>query len=41
MTVESAKCAQANAFIQAGIFHDYEFIEDNATFRINLNILLV
>ncbi|CAB4002681.1 Cell cycle checkpoint RAD1, partial [Paramuricea clavata] len=40
VTVESAKCVQANAFIQAGIFHEFHFREDSATFRINLNNLL-
>ncbi|XP_028401770.1 cell cycle checkpoint protein RAD1-like [Dendronephthya gigantea] len=40
VTVESAKCVQANAFIQAGIFHEFNFNEDCATFRINLDNLL-
>jgi len=41
VTVEDAKCVQANAFVQSGIFQEYIFKEDSATFRINLNILLV
>ena len=41
MTVEDAKCVQANAFVQSGIFQEYIFKEESATFRINLNVLLV
>lgn len=38
--VEGAKCVQASAFIQTGIFHEFS-AKDDATFGINLNILLV
>jgi len=41
VTVEDAKCVQANAFVQSGIFQEYIFKEESATFRINLNVLLV
>ena len=41
VTVEDAKCVQANAFVQSGIFQEFIFKEDSATFRINLNVLLV
>ena len=41
VTVEDAKCVQANAFVQRGIFQEFVFKEESATFRINLNILLV
>lgn len=40
-TVEDAKCVQGNAFIQAAIFQEYTFKEESATFRINLNVLMV
>ena len=40
-TVEDAKCVQANAFVQSGIFQEFIFKEDSATFRISLNVLLV
>ncbi|RMX51697.1 hypothetical protein pdam_00008113 [Pocillopora damicornis] len=40
VTVEDAKCVQANAFVQRGIFQEFVFKEESATFRINLNILL-
>lgn len=40
VTVENAKCIQANAFIQSGIFQEFTFKEDSATFRINLNALM-
>ncbi|XP_030048884.1 cell cycle checkpoint protein RAD1 [Microcaecilia unicolor] len=40
MTVENAKCMQANAFIQAGIFQEYTIKEDSVVFRINLTVLL-
>ncbi|XP_074635306.1 cell cycle checkpoint protein RAD1-like isoform X1 [Acropora palmata] len=39
-TVEDAKCVQANAFVQSGIFQEYTFKEESATFRISLNVLL-
>jgi len=39
-TVEDAKCVQANAFVQSGIFQEFIFKEESATFRINLNVLL-
>lgn len=41
VTVEDAKCVQANAFVQSGIFQEFVFKEESATFRINLNVLLV
>lgn len=41
VTVEDAKCVQANAFVQTGIFQEFVFKEESATFRINLNVLLV
>ena len=41
MTVENSKCIQANAFIQTGIFQEFTFKDDTATFRINLNTLMV
>jgi hypothetical protein len=41
VTVEDAKCVQANAFIQSSIFQEYTFKEESATFRVNLNVLLV
>ena len=41
VTVEDAKCVQANAFIQTGVFQEYNMSEDTATFKINLSILLV
>ncbi|KAJ1210433.1 hypothetical protein NDU88_005797 [Pleurodeles waltl] len=42
VTVENAKCLQANAFIQAGIFQEFSVQDDDAsvTFRINLTVLL-
>ncbi|EDO28618.1 predicted protein [Nematostella vectensis] len=40
VTVEDAKCLQANAFIQSDIFQEYIFKEESATFRVNLNVLL-
>ncbi|XP_076815612.1 cell cycle checkpoint protein RAD1-like [Clavelina lepadiformis] len=39
VTVEDAKCIQANAFIQAQVFQDYIIREDSITFCINLDIL--
>ena len=47
VTVEDAKCVQANAFIQAGIFQEFRIKEETEdpesvqTFKINLNVLLV
>lgn len=41
VTVEESKYAQASAFIQSSVFQEYCFEEDSATFRINLNVLLV
>ena len=42
VTVEQAKCVQANAFIQAAIFQHFSFLPDApAVFRINLNALIV
>ncbi|KAM4050594.1 cell cycle checkpoint protein RAD1 [Anomaloglossus baeobatrachus] len=40
VTVENAKCLQANAFIQAGIFQEFTVREDSVVFRINLTVLL-
>ncbi|XP_076973059.1 cell cycle checkpoint protein RAD1 isoform X2 [Tamandua tetradactyla] len=40
VTVENAKCVQANAFIQAEIFQEFTVHEESITFRINLTILL-
>lgn len=42
VTVEQAKCVQANAFIQAAMFQHYSY-QDPATavFCINLNALIV
>lgn len=40
VTVENAKCVQANAFIQAGIFQEFIVQEESVTFRINLTVLL-
>ncbi|XP_066458550.1 cell cycle checkpoint protein RAD1 [Eleutherodactylus coqui] len=40
VTVENAKCLQANAFIQAGIFQEFSVREDSVVFRINLTVLL-
>ncbi|KAG8512665.1 Cell cycle checkpoint protein RAD1 [Galemys pyrenaicus] len=40
VTVENAKCVQANAFIQAGIFQEFTIQEESVTFRINLTVLL-
>ena len=41
MTVEDAKCMQANAFIQAAVFQEYQCRKSSAIFRINLTILMV
>ncbi|CAM4559808.1 cell cycle checkpoint protein RAD1 isoform X1 [Caretta caretta] len=40
VTVENAKCLQANAFIQAGIFQEFIIQEESVMFRINLAVLL-
>ncbi|XP_053374964.1 cell cycle checkpoint protein RAD1-like isoform X1 [Mercenaria mercenaria] len=40
VTVEDAKCIQANAFIQEGIFQEYTIKEEQLTFKINLTVLL-
>lgn len=40
VTVENAKCLQANAFIQAGIFQEFSVQEESVVFRINLTVLL-
>ncbi|XP_069820873.1 cell cycle checkpoint protein RAD1 [Dendropsophus ebraccatus] len=40
VTVENAKCLQANAFIQAGIFQEFNVREDSVVFRVNLTVLL-
>ncbi|KAI8783251.1 cell cycle checkpoint protein RAD1 [Biomphalaria glabrata] len=40
VTVEDAKCVQANAFIQESIFHHYHIKEDQLAFKINLTVLL-
>ncbi|KAM9096165.1 LOW QUALITY PROTEIN: cell cycle checkpoint protein RAD1 [Sarcophilus harrisii] len=40
VTVENAKCLQANAFIQVGIFQEFIVREESITFRINLTVLL-
>ncbi len=42
VTVEQAKCVQANAFIQANLFQQFTFTSDApAVFKINLNALIV
>lgn len=40
VTVEDAKCVQANAFIQEALFHEFVIKEDQITFKINLTVLL-
>ncbi|CAL1538335.1 unnamed protein product [Lymnaea stagnalis] len=40
VTVEDAKCVQANAFIQSDLFHHYNIKEDQLAFKINLTVLL-
>ncbi|XP_042681563.1 cell cycle checkpoint protein RAD1 [Centrocercus urophasianus] len=40
VTVEDAKCIQANAFIQAEIFQEFHVQEESVVFRINLAVLL-
>ena len=41
VTVEDAKCMQANAFIQAGLFQEYQCRKSSAILKINLTILMV
>lgn len=41
VTVEDAKCVQANAFIQAGLFQNFRMKEAQVTFKINITVLLV
>ncbi len=42
VTVEQAKCVQANAFIQASLFQQFTFHSHvPSVFRINLNALIV
>ena len=41
VTVEDAKCVQANAFLQAGIFQEFRIKEEQAIFKINLTVLMV
>ncbi|KAM5264532.1 cell cycle checkpoint protein RAD1 [Ctenodactylus gundi] len=40
VTVENAKCVQANAFIQAGVFQEFVVQEESVIFQINLTVLL-
>lgn len=40
VTVEEAKCVQANAFIQSDMFQEFHIQEDVVTFKICLNILV-
>ncbi|XP_025091169.1 cell cycle checkpoint protein RAD1-like [Pomacea canaliculata] len=40
VTVEDAKCVQANAFVQAAIFHHFLLTQDQVTFKINLSVLI-
>ena len=41
VTTEDAKCVQANAFVQTGIFSDFHISQEQATFKVNLTVLLV
>ncbi len=42
ITVEQAKCLQANAFIQASLFQQFTFTANSpAVFRMNLSALTV
>lgn len=41
VTVEDAKCMQANAFIQSALFDEYQCRKNSAIFRINLSVLMV
>ncbi|XP_064621085.1 cell cycle checkpoint protein RAD1-like isoform X2 [Lineus longissimus] len=40
VTVEDSKCVQANAFLQNSVFQEYTINEEQATFKINLTVLL-
>eukprot|EP00117_Sycon_ciliatum_P002533 scpid93855/ scgid2304/ Cell cycle checkpoint protein RAD1; DNA repair exonuclease rad1 homolog; Rad1-like DNA damage checkpoint protein &gt; Cell cycle checkpoint protein RAD1; DNA repair exonuclease rad1 homolog len=40
VTVEDCKCVQANAFVQSGVFQEFSFSKDSATFKINLNVFM-
>ncbi|KAL8591946.1 ssDNA endodeoxyribonuclease [Nucella lapillus] len=40
VTVEDAKCVQANAFIQASVFHHFLLTTDQVTFKVNLSVLI-
>lgn len=40
VTVEDCKCIQANAFIQAGIFQDFNISQEHITMKVNLTVLL-
>ncbi|KAK7069646.1 ssDNA endodeoxyribonuclease [Halocaridina rubra] len=40
VTVEEAKCFQANAFIQSDMFQEFDVKEDVVTFKVFLNILV-
>ncbi|PIK33949.1 putative cell cycle checkpoint protein RAD1 [Apostichopus japonicus] len=40
VTVETAKCIQANAFLQSEVFQEYRLKENNISFQINLTILM-
>ncbi|KAF2367177.1 Rad1/Rec1/Rad17 [Trinorchestia longiramus] len=39
-TLEEGKTLQANAFIQAEFFQDYNILEEMLTFKVNLNVLV-
>ena len=41
VTTEDAKCVQANAFIQSAIFQHFSISQEQATFKLNLTVLLV
>ena len=41
VTVEDAKCVQANAFMQTGLFQEYTLKEEQTTFKVNITVLLV
>ncbi|XP_071447685.1 cell cycle checkpoint protein RAD1 [Hetaerina americana] len=40
VTVEDAKCTQANAFIQSDMFQEYNLTEDTVIFQINLSVFV-
>lgn len=40
ITTEDSKCVQANAFVQAGLFSDFTIRQEQATFKVNLAVLL-